>query len=74
MYKTFIEQIDSNSKVDFGTLEAKPKKDSDDPMGLHAVNEGDQKEKESSEISSMRASTSEAVLDAAGKSGKAVKG
>ena len=31
----------------FGTLEIKPKKDSDDSMGLHAVAEGKQKEDES---------------------------
>ena len=42
MYKTFVEDIDRRYRVEVGTLEIKTKKDSDDPMGLHAVAEGDQ--------------------------------
>ena len=46
MYKAFVEGID-RYKVEFGTTEVKPKKDHDDPMGLHAMVEGEQKGKES---------------------------
>ena len=39
MYKTFVDDSDRCYRVEFGTLEIKTEKDSDDPMGLHAVAE-----------------------------------
>ena len=66
MYKTFVEDIDRRYRVEFGMLEIKTKKDSDDPMGLHAVAEGEQK-KEEYENDNGQAGAQDAPLDAVGK-------
>ena len=42
MYKTFCEDIDKRYKLQYGILELKPRKDHDDPMGLHVVGAGEQ--------------------------------
>jgi hypothetical protein len=63
MYKTSVDDIDRRYRVEFGTLEIKTKEDSDDPMGLHAVAEGEQK-KDEYENSSGQASAQAASLDA----------
>ena len=66
MYKTLVEYIDRRYRVEFGTLEIKTKKDSDDPMGLHALAEGEQKE-DGYENSSGQAVAQDASLDAVTK-------
>ena len=65
-YKTFVDDIDRRYRVEFATLEIKTKKDSDDPMGLHAVAEGEQK-KEEYENKNGQAGAQDAPLDAVGK-------
>ena len=66
MYKSFVDDIDRRYRVEFGTLEIKTKKDSDDPMGLHAVEEGEQKEDEYENING-QANAPDAALDAVTK-------
>ena len=66
MYKTFVDDIDRRYRVEFGTLEIKTKQDSDDPMCLHAVAEGEQK-KEEYENDNGQAGAPDAPPDAVGK-------
>ena len=70
MYKVFCEDIDKRYKLKFGTLElGRSKKDTDDPMGLHAVAPGDEAKQDGPPSGAVGAGT-ENSLDAFGKGGK----
>ena len=64
LYKVFCDDIDRRYKLQFGTLEIRHKKDSDDPMGLHTVGDGQQ---EADRHSPVAATGGDASLDAFAK-------
>ena len=72
MYKIFCEDIDKRYKLQYGTLELKPRKDHDDPMVLHAVGAGEAEGQ--APAAAAEPAGNDAALDAFGGKGGKGKG